>query len=76
MIKANLDDLTIMRLLLFLETGPQTNHYQQVILTAEEFKQMSMQLGTVTATNGTKQDVTIALSDEVYPLPDLIEHKE
>lgn len=62
------------RLLVFLETGPQTNKYQQVMFNPEEFNRVSQSIGEVTAINGDKQDVAIKLSDAVYNLPDLVEH--
>ncbi len=59
------------RLLVFLETEPQSNKYRQVILDAAEFKRFAMTIGTVTGKNGGLEDVLIKDSDEVYDLPDL-----
>lgn len=70
------EEFTITRLLCFLETAPQSNKYQQILLNKDEFNKFSQSLGTVTKQhkNG-KQDISIRLSEEVYELPDLQEIK-
>lgn len=62
------------RLLVFLEVSPQSNKYQQVLFTPEEFNRVSQSIGTVVATEGKKQDVELQLSNQIYDLPDVMEH--
>jgi hypothetical protein len=62
------------RLLIFLETEPQSNDYHQVKLTPEEFKRASLAIGTVVSRKGSEETVEMQLSEEVYKLPDLPEH--
>lgn len=70
------EELNVDRLLVFLETGPQTNKYQQILLNAEEFNRVSQSIGKVTHKVGTMEHIELHLSEQVYELPDLIEHKE
>lgn len=63
------------RLLVFVEESPQSNKYRQVILDPEEFKRVSMNLGTVTGKlDDQTENVEIQMSDEIYNLPDLQQH--
>lgn len=63
------------RLLIFLETKPQSNQYHQILLNEEEFKKVSMTLGKNTGAKDTNGNDIIELyhSKEIYPLPDLEE---
>ena len=70
----DIEELYTTRLLVFLETEPQSNEYRQVILNKEEFKAFSMSLGKVTEKNGKDEVVEINLSEDIHSLPDLIEH--
>lgn len=59
------------RLLLFLETGPQTNEYQQVLLTEDQFKAVSDTISKFVR-NGERQEIVkVETSKEKYKLPDL-----
>lgn len=62
-------------MLLFLEVNPQSNKYRQVLITPEEFKTISLSLGQITSKNGDDEHVSMDVSEEIYDLPDLIEHK-
>tara|TARA_Y100000310_G_C20387157_1_gene670989 strand:+ start:410 stop:610 length:201 start_codon:yes stop_codon:yes gene_type:complete len=53
------------RLLVFIESEPQSNKYQQVILTPKQFKEVSDDISL----EGDK----LRLSKEIYKLPDLRE---
>ena len=82
MIKSNQDELFSQRCLVFLETEPQSNKYNQVILSKEQFKKVSdaiistfvseehPELEEVELIDG-MEIVNIELSDEEYELPDL-----
>jgi hypothetical protein len=65
-----LREVSVTRLLVFLEVKPQSNQYRQVYLNPERFKQMS---DVVCGGPAKSEDdtVMIKVSDEVYPLPDL-----
>lgn len=69
-------DLYKTRLLVFLEEDPQSNKYRQIILTAEQFKNMSDAVCTVESRIGDDEEVTMRLSDEIYTLPDLPETED
>ena len=61
-----------LRCLVFLETEPQSNLYNQVLLTEETFHEMSKVIsGEVVRKEGDIEVVDTQLSDEVYKLPDL-----
>ncbi len=63
------------RLLIFVEEDPQSNKYRQVLLTPEEFKKASMNLGTVTGMlDDNTENVELQMSEELYDLPDLQQH--
>lgn len=69
------------RLLLFMENEPQSNKYRQIILGPEEFKRVSGSFGKQTGKKikvmGHKVDeIDVAMSDEIYDLPDLKEIDE
>lgn len=62
------------RLLVFLEDSPQSNKYRQLIFTPEEFKKVSLSVGTVEGKRGDDELVRLQESEETYELPDLMEH--
>lgn len=65
-------DLYGTRVLVFMEEEVDTNRYRQVLLTPEEFKRVSDQIGRVTKQfSDGYQEVELSLSEEVYELPDL-----
>lgn len=75
MIQVNPTELYSQRVLIFMETEPQSNTYRQVILDAKKFKAMS---DTISVETGRKlaeniNEIEIELSDEEYVLPDLKE---
>lgn len=62
------------RMLIFLETEPQSNKYNQIMVNQEQFKIISDVISTITdeamiAPNIESRE--IKLSEEVYELPDL-----
>jgi len=63
------------RLLVFLEEEPQSNTYRQVLLSADDYKRVSDAISIEAFKNPAfKEDyeqVMLALSDDIYPLPDL-----
>lgn len=61
------------RLLIFIETEPQSNQYHQILLNDEEFKHVSMNIGTIVEKKRDKEIVKIEESTEIYTLPDLKE---
>ncbi len=65
------NELYSQRLLIFIETEPQSNIYKQLLLTGEEFKKITMNIGTVKGKKGRIDVVEINESDETYVLPDL-----
>lgn len=71
----NLDNIIYeQRLLVFIESEPQSNKYHQVLLEPEQFKRVSnaVSYGKITglSPNGNER-VEFLESDEVYTLPDL-----
>lgn len=75
MIKVDPLLLYVNRVLVFMETEPQSNVYNQVILNAEQFKAMSEHISEKTGNKLSKDvdEVNIELSEEEYKLPDLRE---
>lgn len=81
MIKSNLTDSSARiieelgiyetRLLVFMETDPQSNRYCQVLLNPDEFKKLSLSLGTTIGKDGDEDIVELKLSEVEYKLPDL-----
>jgi hypothetical protein len=63
------------RLLVFLEEEPQSNKYRQILLTKDEFKKLSLSIGTVVEQDGADQTVEMHMSEDLYTLPDLPEHE-
>ena len=66
------------RLLLFIETEPQSNKYRQIKLGPEEFKKVSGSFGLPTnkkinISGHMVDEIDVAMSDEIYDLPDLQE---
>lgn len=61
------------RLLVFIETEPQSNKYRQLVLTPEEFKNVSFSIGKVTNKVGNGEQVEVKMSEEIWELPDLPE---
>jgi hypothetical protein len=70
-LKIDTSDLYETRLILLLETYPQSNKYNRVVLSKEEFKNISLQLGK-TVYDGDIQSVNIELYDVEYELPESI----
>ena len=67
------------RLLVFIETHPQTNEYHQVFLDKKQFKKVSDAIIiSVKRVEGLSYDEEVELfwSTESYPLPDLKEINE
>lgn len=70
------------RMLIFIETGPQTNKYRQVIVNNDQFKAISDIISTKIDAGkdklGEYETMEIELSDEIYPLADLqsFKHKQ
>ncbi len=54
------------RLIVLLETSPQSGKYRQVRLNPERFKNVSMAIST-----GTPEEAILDIGDEIIPLPDL-----
>ena len=69
----NIQDLYTQRVLVFLETEPQSNIYAQVILNIDQYKKITTNIGrAVKAANKNNiEHYHVELSDEHYPLPDL-----
>ncbi len=63
------------RMLLFLETEPQSNKYRQILLSPEEFKRVAFAYGKLTGKKLSDglDEVKIEMSDEIFDLPDLQE---
>lgn len=63
------------RVLIFMETAPQSNKYNQVYLTPEQFKKVSDTICSIVKTDVELRDgieaVSIVTSQEEYTLPDL-----
>jgi hypothetical protein len=69
--------LSSTRLLVFIESKPLSNKYRQVLLNAEEFKNLSFSLGKVVGKEDENTEtVELRFSEEVYDLPDLQEFYE
>lgn len=67
-------DLYGTRMLVFIEAEPHSNKYRQVYLDAEEFRKVSLSIGTVVSTDENGIDeVNVRYSEETYELPDLRE---
>lgn len=70
----NYEDLYGLRVLVFMETEPQSNKYHQVLLSPEMFKSMSATLYQKTGkVEGDIEEVILKTGDEEYNLPDLPE---
>lgn len=69
----NSNELYSQRLLVFLETEPQSNKYHQIYLDAENFKRLTATLGTMVGKDGEIEKVLIEESTQIYNLPDLKE---
>jgi hypothetical protein len=69
------DQLFNIRMLIFFEASPQSNKYNQVLLTPEQFKKVSKTIEDIFPSEpaGEKVNVSIETSTEVYTLPDLKE---
>jgi hypothetical protein len=66
-----LDELYETRILMFIESGPQSNKYHQLYFTEEEFRILSRAIGRVMSKDGKVEFVQYFMSDKTYPLPDL-----
>lgn len=70
-------ELYTLRVLVFLETDAQSNKYNQVCLTAKQFKKMSDAISTELPEDKTLKkefrNYETLLSEEEYELPDLQE---
>jgi len=72
--KIDSHELWVTRLLVFLETSPQSDTYHQVILNPEQFKAVSDAIAEVLSTTQNDiETINIELSEETYKLPDLQE---
>ena len=70
----NNTELYEQRLLVFIETEPQSGEYQQLLLNGDEFKRLSDTIGTKVQDPDLREDfetLQINLSDDLYKLPDL-----
>lgn len=74
MMQPNLSHVFEKRILIFIETAPQSNKYKQIIFTAEEFPRITKSIGTPVGMEGDIQVVEIEESNEIYDLPDLRSH--
>lgn len=68
----DLTEIYCLRTLVFLETEPQSNKYNQVLLNSEMFKKMT-DIISKKIKSGEIEEREIKLSEEIYPLPDLPE---
>ncbi len=64
------------RLLVFIETTPQSNKYNQILFTPEEFKKISDNIGVILNKSDDQiksgfEMIEINQSEEIYTLPDL-----
>lgn len=71
--KIDVSDLYNLRMLVFLETEPQSNEYKQVSLSPEQYKKVSKDIVTkfVGRLDNKRDTCEVILSEEVYKLPDL-----
>ncbi len=67
----DVSELYTIRMLLFMETNPQSNKYRQVLLTRGEYKDVGRCFGKIVPGKGKDQEVIVRESDEIYTLPDL-----
>lgn len=67
------NELYSTRMLVFMEEEPQSNKYRQVVLTKEEFLNITKGIGTVIKEEGNIETVEVRKSEEIYTLPDLRE---
>ncbi len=66
------EELYTTRLLVFIETAPQSNKYRQVMLNPEEFKKMSFSIGhTVEILPNGDQRTEANFSNDTYDIPDV-----
>lgn len=75
----DLNELYETRMLVFMETSPQSNKYNQVMLTPEQYKAVSGEISTLISVdkeNPNKEIRELDLSEEVYTLPDLNNKKQ
>jgi len=60
------------RMLVFMETEPQSNKYRQVLLNKDMFKKVSDTLASdVLSREGELEIINMLMSEEEYELPDL-----
>ncbi len=66
-------ELCTLRMLMFLETEPQSNKYRQVLLKKKHYKGVTEAIskGIVVDRTGNIETLALKLSDVVYTLPDL-----
>ncbi len=67
-------ELYELRLLVFIETEPQSNKYNQVLLTMDQFKKVGDAIGKITESNDLRdgfEQREVSSSKEEYKLPDL-----
>ncbi len=73
------DQLYNIRMLMFMETSPQSNKYRQILLTDSQYRKISKTLEDShpsvhkDPTRPDHVDVELTLSDNTYTLPDLNE---
>jgi len=59
------------RLLVFIESAPQSGMYHQILLDPEDFKRVALSIGRVVGEDGRQDIVKFVQSEETYALPDL-----
>lgn len=60
-----------LRMLVFIETSPQSNQYNQVLLDPKTFKKVSFAISAAAKMSDEIQITPVPCSVEVYTLPDL-----
>lgn len=63
--------LYVTRVLVFVETEPQSNEYHQLYLNKDEFKRLTASFGKVVGKKGHIETIEMRYSEETYKLPDL-----
>ncbi len=72
--KALFNAIYKVRLLVFMETGPQTNKYQQVALNEAQFKKISNAIAISSVKNADGDfDSVVNMEETIYTLPDIQE---
>lgn len=71
--KIDTTELYAQRTLVFIEIEPQSNQYRQVLVEAEQYKELTKLISTYKrkTLNNNIEEVEVDLSEQVYTLPDL-----